>query len=82
MSAKGKNRVEQWLDDHRDHGLPVTGFDFAAGRTAVLIVDPQRDFLHPDGVAWAAVGESVAENDTVPNSTLSHLSICWETESR
>ncbi len=69
MSGNGKNRVEQWLEDHQEHGLPVTGFEFAAGRTAVLIVDPQVDFLHPNGVAWAAVGESVTENNTVANLT-------------
>ena len=63
------NRVEKWLEDTKDHGLPVPGFEVEAGRTAVLIIDPQVDFLHPEGVAWGAVGESVTENDTVPNLT-------------
>ena len=35
--------------------------------TAVVIVDPQNDFLHPEGVAYFAVGASVEENDTVNN---------------
>lgn len=35
--------------------------------TAIVITDPQKDFLHPDGVAWAAVGESVKANNTVEN---------------
>jgi nicotinamidase-related amidase len=33
--------------------------------TALVIVDPQNDFLSPDGATWALVGNSVTENDTV-----------------
>ncbi|MEM7146140.1 MAG: cysteine hydrolase [Verrucomicrobiota bacterium] len=61
------NRVEQWLADLGTPELPVPGFHIEHGRTAVVITDPQNDFLHPDGVAWGACGESVTENDTVPN---------------
>ncbi len=39
--------------------------DFSAKDTAVVITDPQNDFLSPDGVTWALVGESVTENRTV-----------------
>ena len=35
--------------------------------TAIVITDPQNDFLSPDGVAWGAVGQSVQENNTVEN---------------
>lgn len=70
MSSDGKNRVEQWLEDLGDPGLPVPGFEVEAGRTAVVITDPQKDFLHPDGVAWGACGESVTENNTVANLKL------------
>jgi nicotinamidase-related amidase len=38
-------------------------FDPAA--TAVVITDPQNDFLSPDGVTWELVGASVTENRTV-----------------
>ena len=41
--------------------------DFKAGDTAVVITDPQNDFLSPDGVMWGVVGESVTENHTVEN---------------
>ena len=34
-------------------------------RTALVITDPQNDFLSPDGVAWGVVGASVEENHTV-----------------
>jgi nicotinamidase-related amidase len=33
--------------------------------TAVVLTDPQNDFLSPDGVTWELVGASVTENKTV-----------------
>ena len=33
--------------------------------TALVITDPQNDFLSPEGVTWGVVGESVTENHTV-----------------
>ena len=33
--------------------------------TALVITDPQNDFLSPKGVAWGLVGDSVRENNTV-----------------
>lgn len=47
--------------------LPDPGMDIDAGRTALLITDPQNDFLSPDGVTWGVVGKSVTENNTVAN---------------
>ncbi len=35
--------------------------------TALLITDPQIDFLSPEGVTWDLVGKSVTENKTVEN---------------
>ena len=35
--------------------------------TAVVITDPQNDFLSPDGVTWGMVGKNVTENNTVAN---------------
>lgn len=67
MSRMSINRVEQWLADLGTPALPVPGFEIEADCTAVVITDPQNDFLHPDGVAWAACGESVTENNTVAN---------------
>ncbi|OJJ18552.1 isochorismatase [marine bacterium AO1-C] len=32
---------------------------------ALVLTDPQNDFLSADGVAWGVVGESVQENNTV-----------------
>ena len=34
-------------------------------RTALVITDPQNDFLSPEGATWGLVGKSVTENQTV-----------------
>ena len=47
--------------------LPDPGMDIVEGRTALLITDPQNDFLSPKGVTWGVVGKSVTENNTVEN---------------
>jgi len=46
-------------------GLPDPGFEIVQGRTALLVTDPQNDFLSPDGVAWGVVGKNVEANGTV-----------------
>ncbi len=46
--------------------LPEPGFEIDEN-TAILITDPQIDFLSPDGVTWGVVGNSVQENNTVEN---------------
>lgn len=48
-------------------GLPMPGFDITQGDTAIVITDPQNDFLSPDGVTWGVVGQSITENGTVEN---------------
>ncbi|MEP2936088.1 MAG: isochorismatase family protein [Gilvibacter sp.] len=46
--------------------LPDPGFTIDSS-TAIVITDPQNDFLSPDGVTWGVVGESVTKNNTVQN---------------
>ena len=41
------------------------GFEIDPERTAVVITDPQNDFLSEKGVTWGLVGNSVKENQTV-----------------
>jgi len=43
---------------------------YNTNNAALVITDPQIDFLSPDGVAWAMVGESVTKNNTVDNIEL------------
>ena len=47
--------------------LPNPGVTVVPGRTALVITDPQNDFLSPEGVTWGVVGKSVTENNTVEN---------------
>ncbi|MBN4056431.1 cysteine hydrolase [Rhodothermus sp. AH-315-K08] len=47
--------------------LPDPGMQFDPSRTALLITDPQNDFLSPDGATWGVVGQSVIDNNTVAN---------------
>ena len=47
--------------------LPDSGMFIEPGRTALVITDPQNDFLRPDGVTWSVVGKSVESNNAVPN---------------
>lgn len=47
--------------------LPDPGMEIVKGRTALVITDPQNDFLSPKGVTWGVVGKSVTENNTVEN---------------
>lgn len=47
--------------------LPGGGFEIDPSRTALVVTDPQIDFLSPDGVTWKVVGESVTEHNTVDN---------------
>lgn len=46
--------------------LPEPGFTFD-DKTAIVITDPQNDFLSENGVAWGVVGPNVLENKTREN---------------
>lgn len=45
--------------------LPVSGFELDLDRAALLLTDPQIDFLSPQGVSWPVFGDSITDNDTV-----------------
>ena len=48
-------------------GLPNPGMTFDPTRTALVVTDPQNDFLSEKGVTWGVVGKSVVKNNTVKN---------------
>jgi nicotinamidase-related amidase len=48
-----------------DAPIPRPGLTPLQGRVALVVTDPQNDFLNPKGVAWGVVGQSVTENKTV-----------------
>ena len=47
--------------------LPAPGMEIDLTHTALVITDPQNDFLSPKGVTWGVVGKNVTENNTVEN---------------
>ena len=53
--------------DPAEPALPQTTMAVDLSNTALVITDPQIDFLSPDGVTWGVVGASVEANNTVPN---------------
>lgn len=53
--------------DPAEPALPELSMEISLNDTAIVIIDPQIDFLHPEGVAFGAVGESVEEHGVVDN---------------
>ena len=47
--------------------LPPSDMTLDLKRTALVVTDPQIDFLSPKGVTWGVVGKSVTEHNTVAN---------------
>jgi biuret amidohydrolase len=47
--------------------LPPSNMKLDLSRTALVVIDPQVDFLSPKGVAWGAVGDSVKQHNVVAN---------------
>jgi len=45
--------------------LPNPGMTVDKAHTALVITDPQNDFLSPEGATWNVVGESVTENHRI-----------------
>jgi nicotinamidase-related amidase len=48
-------------------GLPDPGMEIDIENTALVVTDPQIDFLSPKGVTWGVVGKNVTANKTVQN---------------
>ncbi|WP_422370509.1 cysteine hydrolase [Hoeflea sp.] len=53
--------------DPESPGLPQVDMQIEPGSTALVVTDPQIDFLSEKGVTWGVVGESVTEQGTVDN---------------
>jgi nicotinamidase-related amidase len=61
--AAGKGKYA----DPKKAALPPSDMVLDLKRTALVVTDPQVDFLSPKGVTWKVVGKSVTENNTVAN---------------
>ncbi|CAD6558424.1 cysteine hydrolase family protein [Paraburkholderia sabiae] len=51
--------------DPADPALPATGFRLDRSKAALVVVDPQNDFLSPTGASWPIFGPSITENNMV-----------------
>jgi nicotinamidase-related amidase len=65
--AAGAAIADDPYADPAEPALPQTDMTVDLSNTALVITDPQIDFLSPDGVTWGVVGASVERNNTVPN---------------
>ena len=67
MAPHGATAADDPYADPAEPALPQTTMAVDLSNTALVITDPQIDFLSPDGVAWGVVGASVERHDTVAN---------------
>ena len=51
----------------KESALPPSDMKIDKTAVALVVTDPQIDFLSEKGVTWMLVGESVTEQNTVPN---------------
>ncbi len=66
-AATGAGAAENPYADPAKPALPQTDVEVTLGNTALVITDPQIDFLSPKGVTWGVVGKSVTRHNTVAN---------------
>lgn len=67
IAAPGAEAKKDPYADPKEPLLPQTDMEIDLSNTALVITDPQIDFLSPNGVTWGVVGESVMEHGTVAN---------------
>ena len=58
--------------DPASPALPNPGMKIDLSRTALVVIDPQIDFLSPEGVSWDVFGKSIVEHDAV---SYTHLTL-------
>ncbi len=68
VGAQAANAQEVSLyADPAEPALPPSDMVLDLSRAALVVTDPQVDFLHPEGVTWGVIGASVTEHNTVEN---------------
>ncbi len=65
--AIGATAAENPYAEPAEPGLPASVMELDFPRVALLITDPQIDFLSEDGVTWGLVGNNITELNTVEN---------------
>lgn len=67
LAQEAKPTIHYINGPRADASIPRPGMVLVKGQVALVVTDPQNDFLSPKGVAWGAVGKSVVANNTVEN---------------
>ncbi|MEM7067575.1 MAG: cysteine hydrolase [Pseudomonadota bacterium] len=67
VGASSASAQENPYADPEKPALPPSNMELDLSRTALVVTDPQVDFLSPEGVTWGVIGESVKRNNTVEN---------------
>jgi nicotinamidase-related amidase len=60
-------KTENVYADPPDPALAKGNMELDVKRAALVVIDPQIDFMSPKGLAWPVVGESVTEHNVVAN---------------
>ncbi len=66
-AASAQAATDNPYADPAEPALPPSDMKLDLSRTALVVTDPQVDFLHPEGVTWGVIGASVQEHNTVEN---------------
>ncbi|PAF45308.1 cysteine hydrolase [Helicobacter sp. 11S02629-2] len=67
-SAANTSEAVSDMDKYKDpekYALPRVPMKFDKSKLALVVIDPQVDFLSPKGVGWGAFGASLKEQNTV-----------------
>ncbi|MBS4011180.1 MAG: isochorismatase family protein, partial [Roseovarius sp.] len=67
LAATGAQAQENPYAEPAEPALPPSDMKIDLSRVALVVTDPQNDFLSPNGVTWGVVGASVERNNTVAN---------------
>lgn len=67
LAASGARAQDNPYAEPAEPALPPSDMKIDLSRVALVVTDPQNDFLSPEGVAWGVVGASVEQNNTVGN---------------
>lgn len=62
-----KMRMSEIYSEPEAYGLPRKGITLNNNEAALVVVDPQIDFLSPQGIGWEVFKDSIIENNTVEN---------------
>ncbi len=67
LGGTAASAAENPYAEPAEPALPQSTMELDLARAALVVTDPQIDFLSPDGVTWGVVGASVEHHNTVEN---------------